>query len=163
MTNDRTGIARKPNVLFLCTGNSCRSQMAEALLRRRYGDLFNAYHAGSDPTGIHPLAIEVLEEIGVDTSDLRSKSVKEYLGRLRAHYLVIVCQRAQEDCPRLFPGLVERFFWDIDDPPAFEGSATDVLRRFRAARDEITAAIDRWVGDLKACGSLDGILGKNRG
>ena len=86
--------------------------------------------AGSDPTGIHPLAIEVLEEIGVDTSDLRSKSVKEYLGRLRSHYLVIVCQRAQEDCPRLFPGLVERFFWDIDDPPAFEGSATDVLRRF---------------------------------
>jgi arsenate reductase (thioredoxin) len=140
---------RKMNVLFLCTGNSCRNQMAEAILRSRYGDRFNAYSAGTDPTGIHPLTIRVLDEIGIDTGGLRSKHVKEYLGRLMAHHLIIVCQNAAESCPRIFPGMVKRLVWSFDDPPAFHGSDEEKLDKFREVRDAIAATIDEWIAGLE--------------
>lgn len=157
--NQRREPMRKPNALFLCTGNSCRSQMAEALLRDRYGDRFEAFSAGTDPTGIHPLTIRVLKEIGIDTSELRSKSVKEYLGRLRAHFLVIVCQHAADSCPRIFPGMVKRYVWTFDDPPAFEGSDEDKLDKFREVRDAIAASLEEWVAELDASGALEPFKG----
>jgi len=146
---------KKLNVLFLCTGNSCRSQMAEAILRARHGDVFDAYSAGTEPKGVHPLTIQVLQEIGIDTTALRSKPVKEYLGRLWVHYLVIVCQHAQESCPRIFPGVVERLFWSFDDPAAVEGSEEEKLQKFRSTRDEIAATIEWWVSGLRASGKLE--------
>jgi arsenate reductase len=149
----------KRTVLFLCTGNSCRSIMSEALLRDRFGDRFDAYSAGTDPKGVHPMTIEVLNEIGVDTSPLRSKGVKEYLGKLWVHYLVIVCQSADESCPRIFPGMVERLFWKFDDPPAFKGSEEEKLNKFRQVRNEIDEAIDRWVKELDASGRIETVEG----
>ncbi|HEV2971566.1 MAG TPA: arsenate reductase ArsC [Pirellulales bacterium] len=150
---------KKLNVLFLCTGNSCRSQMAEALLRAKHGDRFEAFSAGMEPKGIHPLTLQVLNEIGIDTSELRSKSVTEYLGKLWVHYLVIVCQNAAESCPRIFPGMVKRFFWPFDDPPAFQGTDLEKLEKFREVRAAIAAAIDDWVSDLEASGQLDSVVG----
>ena len=143
---------RKINVLFLCTGNSCRSIMAEALLRARYGDRFVAYSAGADPRGVHPLTLQVLDEIGVDTNELRSKGVKEYLGKLRVHYLVIVCPQTEKNCPQIFPGMVERVFWTFDDPPAFAGTEGERLDKFREVRDRIAATIDSWVSELRTSG-----------
>jgi arsenate reductase len=139
---------RKSTVLFLCTGNSCRSIMSEALLRDRFGDRFDAYSAGTEPKGVHPMTLQVLQEIGIDTSPLRSKPVKEYLGKLWVNYLVIVCQGANDSCPRIFPGMVERFFWKLDDPPAFDGSDEEKLDKFREVRDQIASSIDSWVKQL---------------
>ncbi len=148
---------RKRNALFLCIGNSCRSQIAEALLRARHGDRFAAYSAGLDPNGVHPMTVQVLEEIGIDASQLRSKSVKEYLGRLWVHYLVIVCQEGADQCPRIFPGMVKRITWQFDDPPAFQGPEKEKLQKFRDVRDAIAAAVESWVQELKSSGELDGV------
>lgn len=100
---------RKPNVLFLCTGNSCRSQMAEGFLRELGGDRFTPYSAGIDPTeSVHPLAIEVMREKGIDISQQTPTSVGKYLGRLAVRHLIIVCAGANERCPRIFPGMMNR-------------------------------------------------------
>jgi arsenate reductase len=139
----------KPNVLFLCTGNSCRSIMGEALLRSRAGDRFNVYSAGTAPKGVNPLTIQVLKELGIETDGLRSKDLKEYLGRLAAHYLIVVCDDAQESCPRIFPGMGERMFWPFDDPPAFEGSDEAKLNKFREVRNQIDAKIQAWLKDIQ--------------
>ena len=147
---------KKQNVLFLCTGNSCRSIMSEAILRDRYGDRFDAYSAGTEPKGVHPMTLQVLEEIGIDTSGLSSKSVKEYLGRLWVHYLIIVCQDS-DSCPRIFPGMIERMSWTFDDPPAYDGP--DKLNKFRQVRDEIGGAIDSWVQSLEATSAANSVKG----
>src|SRR5437868_12953877 len=105
-----------PNVLFLCTGNSCRSQMAEAILRERAGDRVDVYSAGTDPKGVNPLAIRVLEEKGFDTSKLRSKDISEHFGKMTIHHLIVVCGNAEQSCPRIFPGMLNREFWPFDDP-----------------------------------------------
>ncbi len=138
----------KQNVLFLCTGNSCRSQMAEALLRERAGDRFEAYSAGTAPKGIHPLTISVLKEIGIDTSKLRSKDVAEYLGRLAIHHLIVVCENAEESCPRTFPVIGDRQFWPFDDPPAFQGTDEEKLNKFRQVRDQIDERIQQWLAGI---------------
>jgi arsenate reductase (thioredoxin) len=134
-----------PNVLFLCTGNSCRSQMAEALLRERPGDRFTAYSAGVEPKGIHPLTTKVLQEKGIDTSTLRSKDVSEYLGKLPVHHLIVVCENAEGSCPRIFPGMLNREFWPFDDPPAFQGTDEEKLNKFREVRDQIDNRIQKWL------------------
>jgi arsenate reductase (thioredoxin) len=134
-----------PNVLFLCTGNSCRSQMAEALLRKHAGNRFDAYSAGMEPKGIHPLTIRVLEEIGIDTSKLRSKDVSEFLGKLPVHHLVVVCGNAEGSCPRAFPGMLDRQFWPFDDPPATIGTEQEKLAKFREVRDQIDSKIQHWL------------------
>jgi len=128
--------------------------MSEALLRDRFGDRFDAYSAGTDPKGVHPMTIEVLNEIGIDTRALRSKDVKEYLGKLWVNYLVVVCQSADQSCPRIFPGMVERFFWKFDDPPAFKGSDEEKLDKFREVRDQIAGEIETWVKELEASGAV---------
>lgn len=145
---------RKLTVLFLCTGNSCRSLMAESLLRARYGDRFDAYSAGTDPVGVNSMTVQVLRERGIDTSDLRSKHVSEFLGRLRIHYLIVVCHSAQEACPRIFPGMQERLFWPFDDPPSFPGTIAERLDKFRQVRDQIEAQIDRWVESLEMTATI---------
>lgn len=138
----------KTKVLFLCTGNSARSQMAEAILRRRAGDRFEVYSAGLEPKGIHPLTVRVMEEQGYDLSGHRSKDVAEYLGQVHFGYLITVCGHAEAHCPRTFLGVSERLYWPIDDPAAFVGSEEETLEAFRRARDEIAARIEAWLAEL---------------
>lgn len=139
----------KPNVLFLCTGSSCRSQMAEGLLRELGGERFTVSSAGTAPVEqVHPLAVQVMAEKGIDVSRQRPKGVRAFLGRLPARYVIIVCTGANEACPRVFPGMVTRLFWPFDDPAKSEGSPEAVLEKFRNVRDEIEARITQWLGDL---------------
>ena len=133
-------------VLFLCTGNSARSQMAEALLRERGEGRFEAYSAGLRPTEVHPMAIQAMKEIGVDISDQRAKSATEYLGGVGLGYLITVCDRAAADCP-VFPGRGERLHWSIDDPAAAKGSHKERLQAFRAARDDLARRIDAFIAE----------------
>lgn len=136
----------KPNVLFLCTGNSCRSQMAEGFLRELGGERFEAVSAGTEPAErIHPLAIQVMAEKGIDISQQDPKNVAQYLGRLAVRHLIIVCAGANEKCPRIFPGMMNRMFWPFDDPAAFEGSPAANLEKFRTVRDQIEARIKQWL------------------
>lgn len=138
----------KPNVLFLCTGNSCRSQMAEGFLRKYGDDKFNAYSAGTDPASrVNPLAVEVMAETGIDISRNKPKNVRQFFGRLPVRHLVIVCDGANEKCPRIFPGMRDRMFWPFDDPTTFQGSPEATKEKFRAVRDEIETKIKEWVSD----------------
>ena len=107
-------------VLFLCTGNSARSQMAEGFLRHMAGDRFEVYSAGIKPVGINPLAIKIMAEAGIDISKHRSKSVIEFIDQ-NFDYVVTVCGNAQKTCP-VFPGKHEKIHWDLEDPAAAEGS-----------------------------------------
>jgi arsenate reductase len=139
---------QKTKVLFLCTGNSARSQMAEAFLRRRAGDLFEVHSAGLEPKGINPFTVRVMQEIGYDLSEQRAKDVIEYLGKVHFGYLITVCAHAEEHCPKTFLGVSERIHWPVDDPAAFIGSEAETLQRFREARDEIAARIEAWLAEL---------------
>jgi len=138
----------KIKVLFLCTGNSARSQMAEAILRRRAGDRFEVHSAGLEPKSINPFTLRVMEEIGYDLSDQRAKDVVEYLGKHHFGYLITVCAHAEAHCPTTFLGVSQRLHWPIEDPAAFEGSEEETLARFRQARDEVAAHIDAWLAEL---------------
>lgn len=139
---------RKTKVLFLCTGNSARSQMAEAFLRRAAGDRFEVHSAGLEPKGIHPLTVRVMEELGYDLSGQRAKDVVEYLGKHHFGYLITVCAHAEEHCPTTFLGVSERIHWPIQDPAAFTGSEEEGLARFRQARDQIAGHIRAWLQRL---------------
>ncbi len=136
----------KRNVLFLCTSNSARSQMAEALLRKHGGDGYEARSAGLEPTTVHPLAIRVMNEIGIDISGQRSKSVKEYLSRIPVGHVIFVCQRAEKNCPYLYPPQVPES-WPFEDPAAAEGSEEERLQKFREARDQIDQRIRSWLAE----------------
>lgn len=140
----------KPAVLFLCTGNSARSQMAEALLRRRAGDRFEARSAGLEPKGVHPLTIRALNEIGVETSDLVSEPVSKYLGKKSFRYAIIVCSSADENCPRIYPFVGERLSWPIEDPAAVEGSEEQRIEAFREVRDAIDDRLAAWLDSITA-------------
>src|SRR5206468_11270643 len=113
----------KKTVLFLCTGNSCRSQMAEGLLRHLAGDRFEAASAGTHPAGLNPGAVAVMQEIGIDISSHRSKRVDEYMDS-RFDYVITVCDRAKETCP-LFPADASQLHWSFEDPAAAQGSAEE--------------------------------------
>lgn len=132
-------------VLFLCTGNSARSQMAEALLRHAAGDRFEAHSAGIEPKGVHALTVEVLREAGIDTSSLRSKHLREYQGRVTFDCLITVCGHADQNCPA-WTGVSQRLHWPFDDPAAAQGTLEQRLAVFRRVRDEIAARIKVWVG-----------------
>jgi len=136
----------KPRVLFLCTGNSARSQMAEALLRKHAGDRFEIHSAGLDPTPINPYTIKVLEEIGVDTSQHVSKPLSTYLVNTHFSYLITVCSNAEERCP-MFPGMGMRMHWPFDDPAAFEGSDETKTEKFREIRNQIEGRILAWLAE----------------
>ncbi len=132
-------------VLFLCTGNSARSQMAEAFLRKYAGRHLGAYSAGLKPGDINPYTERVMREIGIDLSGQRSKSVKEYLGKKSFTYLITVCAEAEANCPTTFPGIGQRLSWAFDDPAAFEGSEEEKLQKFREVRDRIEQCIKLWI------------------
>jgi arsenate reductase len=137
----------KTRVLFLCTGNSARSQLAEAFLRHYAGDRFDAYSAGLEPKGIHPLTVRVMEEIGVPLTGQYSKDVREYMGKLHFGYLITVCANAEERCPTTFPGVGQRMHWAFDDPAAVEGTDEDKLAKFREVRDQIDRRICEWLAE----------------
>ncbi len=134
-------------VLFLCTGNSARSQMAEGFLRKYAGDRFEAHSAGLEPKGINPLTLEVMDEAGVDLSGQRSKGVETYLGKLHFHYLITLCDDAEKNCPATWPGVNQRLHWSFEDPGAFEGSDGQRLAKFREVRDRIEAQIKTWIAE----------------
>lgn len=136
----------KPNILVLCTGNSCRSQMAEGYFQHYASDRFRVYSAGTEPKDeIHALAIQVMAEDGIDLSGQRPKGLKGILGRLPVRFLIIVCSGANEHCPVTFPGVLKRLFWPFDDPAAFEGTPQERLDDFRRVRDEIKQRILAWL------------------
>jgi len=136
----------KPRVLFLCTGNSARSQMAEALLRKMAGNHFEVHSAGLEPTVIHPMTVKVLEEIGIDASEQYAKPLTIYLGKTHFSYLITVCAKAEKNCP-FFPGMGQRLHWPFDDPAEFEGSDKEKLDVFRTIRDQIQAHIQQWLSE----------------
>jgi arsenate reductase (thioredoxin) len=121
----------KPNVLFLCTGNTARSQMAEAFLKKYAGERFAVFSAGYDPQEINPLTRTVMAEKGFDLSGHYSKGPKEFLGKMIIRYLIVVCANTETRCPRTFPGVLFRFFWPFDDPAATSGTEAEKLEKFR--------------------------------
>lgn len=139
-------MADKTRVLFLCTGNSARSQMAEAFLRKHGGDRFEAHSAGLEPKGINPYTRRALGEVGIDMAGHSSKDLDAYLGKLHFGYLITVCSNAEARCP-IFPGIGMRLHWPFEDPAAAEGSDEAVLSKFRAVRDQIEARILAWLRD----------------
>lgn len=130
-------------VLFLCTHNSARSQMAEALLRRAAGGAFAVESAGTDPGVLHPLAVRVMAEAGIDISSQRSKDVRGFLDQ-RFDYVITVCDDARERCP-VFPGAVRQLHWSLPDPSAAGGDDEERAEAFRRARDHLAALIDDFV------------------
>lgn len=125
-----------PLVLILCTGNSCRSQMAEALLEKAAGDALRVESAGSKPSGyVHPLSIKAMAELGIDISDSRSKSLDEFLDQ-DVETVITVCGNADQACP-IFPGQARRYHWPFFDPAHAEGSEEEQMEVFRSVRDEI--------------------------
>ncbi|MBM4072056.1 MAG: arsenate reductase ArsC [Planctomycetes bacterium] len=139
-----------PVVLFLCTGNSARSQMAEALLRKEAGDRFDAHSAGTEPRDINPLTVQIMNELGIDISQQRSKHVREYLGRLPVRILVVVCTEAEKTCPTTWPGALQRLFWRFEDPAAVQGTDDIKLSKFREVRDAIHQRIKEWLAETAA-------------
>lgn len=131
----------KIKVLFLCTHNSARSQMAEGLLRHLAGDRFEAMSAGTEATRVRPLAIRVMEEIGIDTSSQASKTLDRYLNE-PFDYVITVCDEANEACP-FFPGASTRLHWSLTDPSQAEGSQQERLAVFRRVRDELRNRIEQ--------------------
>ncbi len=127
-------------VLFICTHNSARSQIAEGLFRAMYGEEYEAMSAGTAPTGINPLANKVMQEIGIDISDQKSTSVEEFLG-MQIDYVVTVCDQAKESCP-LFPAKIANLHKSFEDPSKVEGTEEEKLRMFRRVRDEIKTWIE---------------------
>lgn len=130
-------------VIFVCTGNSARSQMAEALLRREGGDAFEVVSAGVDPEGIHPLTVRTLDAVGLDIRDARSKSVHEFVGQ-PFDYVITVCDRARQSCP-YFPGGRETLYWGFDDPAEVAGAEAERLVVFERVLGEIARRIRTFV------------------
>jgi arsenate reductase len=140
-----------PLVLVLCTGNSCRSHLAEGILRAAAGGLFQVASAGSKPAGyVHPLALQAMQEIGIDISSHRSKHLNEFLSQ-PVETVITVCGNADQACP-MFPGQLNRHHWGFDDPAHATGSDEEKLVVFRRVRDEI-----RRVFEAYAAGRLDAL------
>jgi arsenate reductase len=133
--------AERSRVLFLCTHNSARSQMAEGLLRHLVGDRFEAYSAGTEATHVRPLAVRAMDEIGIDISGQESKTLNRYLGE-PFDYVITVCDEANEACP-FFPGAKNRLHWSFEDPAQATGSEEERLGVFRTARDKIRERIEQ--------------------
>jgi arsenate reductase len=137
----------KKKVLFLCTHNSCRSQMAEGLVNHYLGDRFEAYSAGTESTRINPLAVRVLAEIGIDISGHRSKIMDDFAGDT-FDYVITLCGDANEKCPLFFGG-VRRVHIGFDDPSRASGSTDEILREFRRVRDEIKDRMMHYLSEEK--------------
>lgn len=146
----------KPRVLFICTHNSARSQMAEAYLRKVGGDHFEAHSAGLEPTEVHPMTLQVMKEAGFDlpADGHRAKSLEEYWKKVHVGYLITVCANAEAKCP-IFPGVGYREYWGLEDPSAFEGPDEEKLAKFREVRDEIVARVRAFVAQEAGAGTTE--------
>jgi arsenate reductase len=134
----------KPKVLFLCTGNSARSQMTEGILRAIAGDHFEVFSAGTEPKGsILPEVQEVMREVGIDISNQWSKSVTEYLGKVNFGYVITVCSDAEENCPAVFLSMGTHEHWPFDDPAKFDEEQR--LNSTRRVRDQIEDRLRLWL------------------
>jgi len=142
-------------VLFLCTANSARSQMAEAVLRKLGGKDYEVFSAGIEATRVNPFTTQVMEEAGYDLSKHTSKSLDQFLG-LKFDYVITVCSDAEDRCP-FFPGAVRRLHWPFEDPAVGDGELAEKLQRFRHARDLITAQIAGWLAERQGQASPQGI------
>ena len=142
-------MSSKPAILVLCTGNSCRSHMAEGFLRVAVEDAADVFSAGSKPAGyVHPLSIKVMAEAGVDISAHTSKHMNDFLPR-RIDVVITVCGNADQVCPT-YPGQVARFHWGFDDPAHAQGTEEQILNEFRRVRDEIKARFSAYGADVRA-------------
>ena len=139
----------KPKVLILCTGNSCRSHMAEGILRNAASELIEVASAGSNPSGyVHPKAIAVLDEIGIDISSHTSKHMNDFLDQ-DVHTVITVCGNADQECPT-YPGQFHRHHWGFEDPAHAEGSEDEVMEVFRKVRNEIKLVFEAYAAGIKA-------------
>lgn len=134
----------KNRVLFLCTHNSCRSQMAEGLINHDLGDRYQAFSAGTEATTVSPRAIKVMQELGIDISAQRSKTLDEFAEE-RFDYVITLCGDAHERCPLFFGG-VERLHIGFHDPSTASGSEAEILANFRKVRDEIRVKLGEYLG-----------------
>ena len=139
---------KKPKILILCTGNSCRSHMAEGILRHAAGDLFEIFSAGSKPAGyVHPSAIEALREIGIDISSHTSKHLDRFLDA-GINTVITVCGNADQACPA-FPGKVNRYHWGFEDPPKAVREGESEIDAFRRIRDEIRKVFEAYASGFR--------------
>ena len=138
----------KPSILILCTGNSCRSHMAEGILRAAAGDIITVHSAGSNPAGyVHPQAIAALAEIGIDISAHTSKHMNDFLKR-NIDTVITVCGKADQACP-MFPGQVHRYHWGFDDPAHATGTEEEIEKAFRRVRDQIQLVFTAYAAGLR--------------
>ena len=140
----------KKKILILCTGNSCRSQMAEGYFRNMVGDRLEVFSAGLAPSVVNPTAISVMKEDGVDISNQTSKNVDQFVGQ-QFDYIITVCDNAKEHCPN-FPGKAERIHWSFEDPAEATGTDEEVFNVFRKVRNQIKEKIDEFIITDKARG-----------
>jgi len=136
----------KQKVLFVCTGNSCRSQMAEGMLRHYGKEKVEVFSAGLEPSYVHPLAIKTMAESGIDITNQHSKTVNEFLGE-DFSYVITVCDSAKERCP-VFPGEYKAIHWSIEDPASAEGTETERMKDFSRVRQNILERINHFISDL---------------
>jgi len=147
----------KQTILILCTGNSCRSQMAEGVLRRAAGDLIDVASAGSSPAGyVHPKAVEVMKEIGIDISNHTSKHLNEFLDR-KVDTVITVCGNADQACP-IFPGQMNRYHWGFDDPARAKGTEEELNAEFRRVRDQIQLVFEAYAAGFREAGGRNAAL-----
>ena len=145
----------KPTVLILCTGNSCRSHLAEGILRAAAGDFLNVQSAGSKPAGyVHPLGIQVMKEIGLDISGHHSKHMNDFLTQ-PVETVITVCGNADQACP-MFPGQVNRYHWGFDDPAHAKGTEEDVLNTFRQVRDQMKLVFEAYAAGSREFATTHG-------
>lgn len=135
----------KIKVLFLCTANSARSQMAEAFLRAYGGDRFEVHSAGLEPKEVNPYTLKVMNEIGYDLAGHYSKGIEAYLHKKYFNYVITVCDSADRNCPTVWPGIIHRLHWSFEDPAAEEEDGSKKLEKFRLVRDLIELKIKDWV------------------
>lgn len=136
---------RKIRILVLCTGNSCRSQMAEGLFRQYGGDRIEVCSAGLEPKGVHPRAIQVMQELGIDISNHTSDPLSHYLGQ-PFDFLITVCNNAAANCP-VFPGAGTKLHWPFADPAEATGSEPEIMACFRSVRDQIAQQVKTWLAE----------------
>ncbi len=141
--------AEQQRVLFICKHNAARSQMAEGLLRQLSGNTLLAYSAGLEPTTVHPMAVQVMDEAGIDIRHQTSKSLRDFMGLTTVHHAVFVCQSGHEDCPQLYPFARRHSRWIIDPPSLPEGATeAEELESFRRVRDTLSERIRQWLKDF---------------
>lgn len=139
---------KKPTIIFICSHNSSRSQIAEAFLRDFAGDYFTVYSAGLERTSVNPLTIIVMEEIGYNLSEHYSKEIEDFKDKINFDIMITVCSDAEEKCPTL-PGVHERLFWVFENPSSYKGTEEEKLAKFREVRDQIRTKILSWLKEAK--------------